>query len=99
MVYCVSLLLILIVPPLVASLLVYPNRLRKPEGFPALLANLSPGYFYISHAGNRNAHPLGWVALGAFALALFLVCLYLLRRWFRWQQAIVADKLKSMGVG
>ena len=62
MVYCICLLLILIVPPLVASLLVYPNRLRNPGGFPALLASLSPGYFYVSHRGTQNPHPLGWLA-------------------------------------
>ncbi len=98
LVYAVCLLLINIVPPIVASLMLYPFPLRDAQGLSEFVVSLSPGAYFLSHLTRNTFQPLPYAGLIVPQLGLIVGCFWMLRRWLRSQQAIVTTKLKGMDV-
>ncbi len=98
LIYAACLLLINILPPIVASLMLYPQPLRAAQGLSAVVVSLSPGAYYLSHLTRLTLQPLPCEWLIATQICVFVGFLWKLRRWLSKQQAIVATKLASMEV-
>ncbi len=98
LIYAACLLLINILPPIVVSLLLYPQSLRTAQGLLSIVVSLSPGAYYLSHLTRFTLQPLPCEWLIATQIGLLLGCFWMLRRWLNNQQAVVATKLASMEV-
>lgn len=81
---------------LVALAMVYPEDLGTARGPSAIMAGLSPGFFYLSSVSGETTKLLPMVFLIGAALSLAAACFCFLLKWFSLQQAIVAKKLASM---